>query len=31
VVSGHTLKHLVAAAGIGILVWMLVRRRPVAV
>jgi len=30
-VSGHTLKHLVAAAGIGILVWMLVRRRPVAV
>ena len=30
VVSGHTLKHLVAAAGIGILVWMLVRRRPVA-
>jgi len=29
VVSGHTLKHLVAAAGIGILVWMLVRRRRV--
>ncbi len=27
VVSGHTLKHLVAAAGIGILVWMLLRRR----
>jgi len=27
VVSGHTLKHLIAAAGIGILVWMLSRRR----
>ena len=25
-VSGHTLKHLLAAAGIGILVWMLVAR-----
>jgi hypothetical protein len=28
-VSGHTLKHLVAAVGIGILVWMLLRRRRV--
>ncbi len=28
VVSGHTLKHLLAAAGIGALAWMLARRRP---
>jgi hypothetical protein len=27
VVSGHTLKHLLAAAGIGALVWMLGHRR----
>lgn len=27
VVSGHTLKHLLAAAGIGALAWMLGRRR----
>ncbi|HMK71769.1 MAG TPA: ceramidase domain-containing protein [Myxococcaceae bacterium] len=26
-VSGHTLKHLLAATGIGLLVWMLGRRR----
>ena len=31
VMSGHTLKHLIAAAGIGTLVWMLVRRRRVEV
>jgi len=30
VVSGHTLKHLLSAAAIGILVWMLVRRTAVA-
>jgi len=30
VVSGHTLKHLLSAAAIGILVWMLVRRRSIA-
>jgi Ceramidase len=29
-VSGHTLKHLVAAAGIGALLWMLLRRTRVA-
>jgi len=29
VVSGHTLKHLVAAAAIAALVWMLARRRPI--
>jgi hypothetical protein len=28
-VSGHTLKHLLAAAAIGILVWMLLRRTQV--
>jgi hypothetical protein len=28
VVSGHTLKHLLAAAGVGILLAMLARRRP---
>jgi hypothetical protein len=28
VVSGHTVKHLLAATGIGMLVWMLSRRRP---
>lgn len=29
VVSGHTLKHLIAAAALAILAWMLARRRPV--
>jgi hypothetical protein len=29
IVSGHTVKHLLAAAGIGVLAWMLGRRRPV--
>jgi hypothetical protein len=28
VVSGHTLKHLLAAAGIGAIAWMLHRRQP---
>lgn len=28
IVSGHTLKHLFAAGGIGVLAWMLARRRP---
>jgi hypothetical protein len=28
VVSGHTVKHLLAAAGIAALLWMLVRREP---
>ncbi len=27
-VSGHTLKHLLAAAGIGAIAWMLVHRHP---
>jgi hypothetical protein len=31
VVSGHTLKHLLAAAGIGAIAWMLHRRRPLEV
>ncbi|HSB19466.1 MAG TPA: hypothetical protein VLD85_05605 [Anaeromyxobacteraceae bacterium] len=26
--SGHTLKHLLAAAGIAVIAWMLYRRRP---
>ncbi|HSD21934.1 MAG TPA: hypothetical protein VLC54_17925 [Anaeromyxobacter sp.] len=30
VVSGHTLKHLLAALGIGVLALMLARRRPLA-
>jgi hypothetical protein len=29
-VSGHTLKHLVAAAGLVFLLWMLLQRRPLA-
>jgi hypothetical protein len=28
-VSGHTVKHLLAAAGIGAIVWMLARREPI--
>jgi hypothetical protein len=28
IVSGHTVKHLLAAAGIGAIVWMLGRREP---
>ncbi len=28
VVSGHTVKHLLAAAGIGVMAWMLARREP---
>lgn len=28
VVSGHTLKHLLAATGIGAIAWMLARREP---
>jgi len=31
VVSGHTVKHLLAAAGIGGIAWMLHRRRPLEV
>jgi hypothetical protein len=27
VLSGHTLKHLLAAAGVGALAWLLARRR----
>lgn len=30
IVSGHTLKHLLAAAGLGVILVMLMRRRPVA-
>lgn len=28
-VSGHSLKHVVAAAAVGVVVWMLVTRKPV--
>jgi hypothetical protein len=28
IVSGHTVKHLLAAAGIGAIAWMLARREP---
>jgi len=31
VVSGHTVKHFLAAAGIGAIAWMLHRRRPLEV
>ncbi len=30
VISGHTLKHLAAAAGLAWIVWMLHRRSPIA-
>ncbi len=28
IVSGHTLKHLLSAAAVGVVAWMLVRREP---